>query len=92
MLCEVLKTFLLSPDGIAVVTVAAGQSVEIPDGVVPGLEAEGYIRPVSYVTAAEADRYLETRAIAGAPENRALSAAPETSLPVASARRRGRKT
>lgn len=40
---RVLKPFDLSRDGVTSEPVAVGDEVEIPEGLVPGLIAEGYI-------------------------------------------------
>ena len=65
MLCTILKTFPISRDGIRAETASAGSEVDIPDALVAGLKAEGYVRTV------------EAKAMRGAPERQAIEAAQE---------------
>jgi hypothetical protein len=64
--CEVLREFPLSFDGVTSQVQAEGSTVAVPDALVDGLEAEGWVRRVS-----------EAKAVPAAPENKAIEAAPQ---------------
>lgn len=56
MLVEILKPFPFSRNGVTEEQAVVGTTENIPDDLVPGLRAEGLVR--------------ETKALAGAPENK----------------------
>lgn len=68
MLCDILKPFPYSLTGTDRHLAVRGGQVDIPGALVPGLAAEGFVRPVSGP---------EAKALSGAPENKAIFAAPE---------------
>jgi hypothetical protein len=64
MLCDILRPFPFSRDGVNTEHASpGGDLVDLPDAIVPGLRAEGYVR--------------EAKAFSAAPENRAFASAPE---------------
>lgn len=63
MRAKILRDFPWSPDGVSQRQAVKGESVDLPDHLVPGLEAEGYVATKG------ADR--EEKAVAAAPENKA---------------------
>lgn len=69
MLCDILKSFPYSLDGLKTLQASQGDQCEIPDALVPGLEREGYAKP--------AGAPVEAKAQSGAPENKAIETAPE---------------
>ena len=69
MLCDILKSFPYSLDGLKTFQASQGSQCEIPDALVPGLEREGYVAPAGART--------ESKAQSGAPENKAIETAPE---------------
>ncbi len=71
MLVEVLKPFPFSRDGITEEQAVAGVPADIPENLIPGLERAKYIR--------------QTKALAGAPENKADAGAEPKADPAASA-------
>lgn len=62
MECRVIRAFPFSRDGITVENVEVGAIVDMPDHIVPGLIAAGYI---------------EKKSMPAAPENAASAASPE---------------
>lgn len=60
MQVEIIKPFPFSRDGFTTETASPGVVADIPDALVPGLSAEGFVR--------------ETKAMAGAPENKGTGA------------------
>lgn len=61
MLCRILRPFRFSRDGLAGHVAEAGQSIDLPDDIAPGLIAEGF---AAHAVAPE------TQAFAAAPENK----------------------
>lgn len=74
MKCSVLKSFLFSHDGVTVEQAKAGDRVDIPNGLVPGLCGEGYIAEIAEKATTAPP---ENKAIQRAEENQAEDAAPE---------------
>lgn len=71
-ICNILKPFDLYRDGTTPEPVAAGQSVEIPDELFPGLNDEGFV-----ALANVPQPPVNPTATNDAPENKALQSAPE---------------
>ena len=69
MLVEVVKTFELSRNGITSERFAAGARVDVPDNLVAGLIAEGFVR--------EWCEPQQAKALGPSEENKALFAAEE---------------
>lgn len=67
MLCDILKPFPFSRDGVNSEMATAGGQCDIPDALVPGLTREGFLRQSGGVAA---------------PENKMVAAAPEVGAPV----------
>lgn len=66
MIVTVKRDFPFSADGIATRTLAAGETVDIPDRFVPGLEEAGFVaRP-------RPTRRLENRMASAGPETKPL--------------------
>ncbi|MEN0652387.1 MULTISPECIES: hypothetical protein [Hyphobacterium] len=70
MLCDILKTFPFSRDGVDSHMAKAGEQVDIPDALVPGLQRDRYVKPVG-------EQGDELKSQPAAPENKALGNAPE---------------
>ncbi|MBI1234760.1 MAG: hypothetical protein GC208_09690 [Alphaproteobacteria bacterium] len=70
MLCDILKTFPFSRDGVDSHMAKAGEQVDIPDALVPGLQRDRYVKPVG-------EQGNELKSQPAASENKALGSAPE---------------
>lgn len=82
MECMVLKSFPFSRDGVTTLQARAGETVDIPDDLVPGLTGEGYVKA--------ADGMIDHKAFDRAPEVQAFEAAPENKVATYEARETGR--
>lgn len=52
MLCKILKSFPFSRDGINSEQAGAGETMDIPEALVPGLEKGGLVQPTKAMGAA----------------------------------------
>jgi hypothetical protein len=69
MRCIILRSFNYSLTGLDQHWASSGTEHDIPDGMVPGLEREGYVRPIGKAVASP-----ERKVITAAPENQAMTA------------------
>lgn len=76
----VLKPFCFAADGLRVVHLQAGMTVDLPDYVMPGLAREGFVRAVP-ASSKEPVRAPETTAIFLAPEHSRSDAPGGSSRP-----------
>jgi hypothetical protein len=73
MRCTVLRSFNFSRTGVDQNWASRGTEHDIPDDLVPGLVAEGYVRPMGQKMVTSPER----KVIEASPENQAMRTAPQ---------------
>lgn len=68
MKCRIKRSFPYSTDGLNSLSAVAGSDCDIPDDLVPGLEAEGYVEAIR---TKDAGAVAEDKDAGASPENKA---------------------